>query len=146
MTDATLFRSFYEAGLSGDWEAAAGLLDDDCEFVMMPTMEVARGKQAVLVAAGRGALAFNRTRPFKITFDAATPEWGVFEFINEGTVASGIVDFAASSDWQFTAEPRTLVGRRYSAPVCMVYRVSAQRKLYRIHEYTDVASLMKSIT
>jgi hypothetical protein len=146
MTEVTLFRSFYEAGLNGEWDAAAGMLDDDCEYVMMPTMEVSTGKQAVLAAAGRGALAFNRSRPFRITFDAATPEWGVFEFVNEGTVASGIVDFAANSDWQFTAEPRALVGHRYSVPVCMVYHTNERRKLYRIHEYTDVTSLMRSIT
>jgi hypothetical protein len=27
----------------------------------------------------------------------------------------------------------------------MVYQINVQRKIYRIHEYTDVASLMKSI-
>jgi hypothetical protein len=50
------------------------MLDDDCEYVMMPTMQVSKGKEAVLAAAGRGALAFNRTHPFRITFDAATPD------------------------------------------------------------------------
>ena len=95
---------------------------------------------------GRGVGAFDRTRPPKITFDAATSEWGVFEFVNEGTVASGIVDFAADSDWQFSAEPSTLVGHSYQAQVCMVYHVNAQQKIYQIHEYTDVASLMRSIT
>jgi len=40
---------------------------------MMTTMEVSDGKQAVLAAAGPGTLAFNRTRPFRIVFDAATP-------------------------------------------------------------------------
>jgi hypothetical protein len=61
-------------------------------------------------------------------------------------VAPGIVDFAANSDWQFSAEPSTLIGHSYKAPVCMVYHINANRKIYRIHEYTDVASLMRSIT
>jgi hypothetical protein len=69
---------------------------------------------------GAGRRSVDRTRPPKITFDAVTSEWGVFEFVNEGTVASGIVDFAANSDWQFSAEPSTLVGHSYKAPVCMV--------------------------
>jgi hypothetical protein len=146
VTDVTLFCSLYNAGLNGDFGAAADMIDDDCEYVMMPTMEVSRGKPAVLKAMGRGAGAFDRTRPPKITFDAATADWGVFEFVNEGTVASGIVDFAANSDWQFSAEPSTLVGCSYKAPVCMVYQINAQRKIYRIHEYTDVAGLMRSIT
>ena len=146
MTDVTLFCSLYEAVLNGDFGADADLIADKCDYVMMPTMEVSRGKLAVLKAMGRGAGAFDRTRPPKIIFDAATSEWGVFEFVNEGTVASGIVDFAAHSDWQFSAEPSTLVGHSYRAPVCVVYQIDAQRKIYRIHEYTDVASLMKSIT
>jgi hypothetical protein len=145
VTDVTLFCSLYNAGLNGDFGAAADMIDDDCEYVMMPTMEVSRGKPTVLKAMGRGAGAFDRTRPPKITFDAATADWGVFEFVNEGTVASGIVEFAANSNWQFSIEPSTLVGRSYKAPVCMVYQINAQRKIYRIHEYTDVASLMRSI-
>ena len=146
MRDVTLFRSLYKAGLNGDLGAAADLIADECEYVTMPTNEVSKGKPTVLKAMGRGAGAFDRTRPPKVTFDAATSDWGVFEFVNEGTVASGIVDFAANSDWQFSAEPSTLVGHSYRAPVCMVYHVNAQQQIYRIHEYTDVASLMRSIT
>jgi hypothetical protein len=145
VSDVTLFWSLYNAGLNGDL-GAADMFDDDCEYVMMPTMEVSKGKSAALQAMARGAGAFDRTRPPKIIFDAATSEWGVFEFVNEGTVARGIVEFAAHSDWQFSAEPSTLVGHSYSTPVCIVYQINAQRKIYRIHEYTDVASLMKSIT
>jgi len=145
VSDVTLFWSLYDAALNGDFDAAAELIDDACEYVMMPTMEVSRGKPAVLKAMGRGAGAFDRTRPPTITFDVATSEWGVFEFVNEGTVATGIVDFAVNSDWQFSVEPSSLVGHSYRATVCMVYQINVQRKIYRIHEYTDVASLMKSI-
>jgi hypothetical protein len=63
------------------------MIDDDCEYVMMPTMEVSGGKPAVLKATGRGAGAFDKTRSPTITFDAVTSGWGVFEFVNEGTVA-----------------------------------------------------------
>ncbi|MGO9963166.1 MAG: hypothetical protein ACLPUG_07030 [Acidimicrobiales bacterium] len=146
MTNVTLFWSLYNAALNGDLGAASDMIDSGCEYVMMPTMEVSRGKPAVLKAMGLGAGAFDRTQPPKILFDAATSEWGVFEFVNEGTVASGIVDFATNSDWQFSGEPSMLVGHSYKAPVCVVYHINAQRKIYRIHEYTDVASLMKSIT
>jgi hypothetical protein len=44
MTEVTLFRSFCEAALNGDRDAATGMLDDDCEYVMMPTMKVSNGK------------------------------------------------------------------------------------------------------
>ena len=94
---------------------------------------------------GQGAGAFDRTRPPKITFGAATSDRGVFEFVNEGTVARGIVAFASGSDWQFSAEPSTLVGYSCRGQVCMVYHINAQQKIYRIHEYTDVASLMRPV-
>jgi hypothetical protein len=44
VTDVTLFCSLYDAGLNGDFGAAAEMIDDDCEYVMMPTMEVSGGK------------------------------------------------------------------------------------------------------
>ena len=108
-------------------------------------MDTGRGKKACLGMLTRGALAFDRSMPLDIVFDAATPTWGVFEFINQGTVAPGIVDFAAQSTWKFPAEPSTLVGRKYRVPVCMVYQIDANGHIASLHEYTDVASLMKSI-
>jgi len=41
----TLFWSLYDAALNGDFDAAAELIDDACEYVMMPTMEVSRGNR-----------------------------------------------------------------------------------------------------
>jgi hypothetical protein len=90
VTDVTLFCSHYDAVLDRDFGVATPMIDSECEYVMTPTMEVSRGKPAVLKAMGRGAGAFDRTPPPKIIFDAATPDWGVFEFVNEGTVTSGI--------------------------------------------------------
>jgi ketosteroid isomerase-like protein len=106
VSEVTLFLTLYNAGVNGDFEAFADLIDDECEYVMVPTMEVSRGKPVILEAMGRVAGAFDRARRLpKVTFDAATSEFGVFEFVNEGTIASGIVDFAAHSDWQFSQSP-----------------------------------------
>ncbi len=52
MTKVTLFRSFYEASLNGDWDVAAGMLDDDCEYVMMPTMAVSKGSSCTRLTPG----------------------------------------------------------------------------------------------
>jgi hypothetical protein len=99
VTEVTLFWSLYNAGLNGDFGVAADMIDDDCEIVMMPTMEISRGKAADLKAMGRGAEAFDRTRPPKIIFDAATSDWGVFEFVNR-----------APSPVESSTSPRTLTG------------------------------------
>ena len=52
MSEVTLFWSLYNAGLNGDFGAAADMFADEREYVMMPTMEVARGKPAVLNSDG----------------------------------------------------------------------------------------------
>jgi hypothetical protein len=118
---------------------------DECVVAMETDMDTGRGKKACLGMLTRGALAFDRSLPLEIVFDAATSTWGVFKFINQGTVGPGVVDFAAHSTWKFPAEPSTLVGRKYRAPVCMVYQIDASGHISSLHEYTDVASLMKSI-
>jgi hypothetical protein len=141
----TPLRALIDAGLKHDFDAAKELFAEDCVAVLEPDMDTGRGKKACLGLLTRGALAFDRSMPLDIVFDAATPTWGVFEFINQGTVAPGIVDFAAQSTWKFPAEPSTLVGRKYRVPVCMVYQIDANGHISSLHEYTDVASLMKSI-
>jgi hypothetical protein len=82
----TLFRTFYDAALRKDIEAVADMIDGECEYVLEPDREIAKGKKAVIEMAGRGSHAFDRTQP-EIIFDAANPEWGVFEFINQGTAS-----------------------------------------------------------
>jgi hypothetical protein len=99
--------------LTADIGGAEDVIADECEYVMMPRTGISRGRPAVQKMVGRRAGAFDRTRSPKIGFDAATSEWGVFEFVNEGTVASGIVDFAANSDSQSSAEPSTLIGHSH---------------------------------
>jgi pimeloyl-ACP methyl ester carboxylesterase/ketosteroid isomerase-like protein len=141
----TPLRALFDAALKHDFDAAMALFAEDCVVVMETDMDTGRGKKACLGMLTRGALAFDRSMPLDIVFDAATPTWGVFEFINQGTVATGVVDFAAHSTWKFPAEPSTLVGRKYHVPVCMVYQIDANGYIASLHEYTDVASLMKSI-
>jgi len=36
VSDVTLFWSLYDAALNGDFDAAAELIDDACEYVMIP--------------------------------------------------------------------------------------------------------------
>jgi pimeloyl-ACP methyl ester carboxylesterase/ketosteroid isomerase-like protein len=141
----TPLRALFDAALKRDFDAAMEMFAEDCVVVMETDMDTGRGKNACLGMLTRGALAFDRSMPLEIVFDAATPTWGVWEFINQGTVAPGVVDFAAHSTWKFPADPSTLVGRKYRVPVCMVYQTDASGHISSLHEYTDVASLMESI-
>jgi hypothetical protein len=47
VSEVTLFWTLYNAGVNGDFEAFADLIDDECAYVMVPTMEVSRGKPVV---------------------------------------------------------------------------------------------------
>jgi hypothetical protein len=141
----TPLRALFNAALKPDFDAAMEMFAEDCVVVMKTDMDTGRGEKACLGMLTRGALAFDRSMPLEIVFDAATPTWGVWEFINQGTVAPGVVDFAAHSTWKFPADPSTLVGRKYRVPVCMVYQTDASGHISSLHEYTDVASLMESI-
>jgi hypothetical protein len=49
------------------------------------------------------------------------------------------------SGWQFPVDPFTLIGRQYEVPVCFVYHLNAKGKIYLLHEYLDLASLMKQL-
>jgi len=50
----------YDAALNGDFDAAAELIDDACEYVMMPHGGLTR-ETGCPKAMGRGAGAFDRT-------------------------------------------------------------------------------------
>jgi len=105
----------YDAALNGDFDAAAELIDDACEYVMMPTMEVSRGKPAVLKAMGAAPEPLIEP-PTDNHLRCRDLRMGVFEFVNEGTVATGIVDFAVNSDWQFSVEPALSSGTLTELP------------------------------
>ena len=110
---------------------------------MMPTGTTFKGKKACMDMCKAGKFGFDRTDP-EISFDAATAEWGVMEYMNQGTVTNELSTLAEKTGWQFPQDPSKLVGRKYKVPVCFVYRLNAKRKIYSFHEYTDLASLMKT--
>jgi hypothetical protein len=139
----TVFRRLFESGRKNDFDTMADTIADDCEWVLMPNMKTFKGKQAVVELCKGGKLASDKTPD--IMFDVAAPNWGVFEYMNRGTITKELAAFAATSGWQFPVDPSTLVGRQYSVPVCFVYHINAQGKIYLLHEYLDLGSLMTQL-
>ena len=107
----------------------------------MPNMKKFKGQKDVVELCKGGKLASEKTP--EILFDVATHEWGIFEYMNRGTITKELTAFAGSSGWQFPRDPRTLVGQQYEVAVCFVYHVNAKGKIYLLHEYLDLGSLMK---
>lgn len=139
-----VFHVLFESGRNNDFDAMADTIADDCEWVLMPNMQTFKGKAAVVELCKSGKLASDKVP--EILFDVATPEWGVFEYMNRGTVTKELSAFAATSGWQFPSDPSTLVGRQYAVPVCFVYHINAEGKICLLHEYLDLGSLMKQFT
>jgi hypothetical protein len=138
----SVFLTLFESGRKNDFEAMAETIDDNCEWVLMPNMKSFKGKKAVVELCKSGKLASDKMP--EILLDVATAEWGVFEYMNRGTVTKELSAFAATSGWQFPLDPSTLVGQHYEVPVCFVYHINSTGKIYLLHEYLDLGSLMKS--
>jgi hypothetical protein len=79
---ATTFSTFIMAVVSGDIATAESQITDDIEWGLMPYNKVLKGKDQVipwLKAAGA-----DQKKPIVIS-NAATKDWGVFEYWNIGT-------------------------------------------------------------
>jgi len=140
-SEFTVFRTLFESGKDNAFDAMAETIADDCEWVLMSNMTSFKGKKDVVALCKAGKLASEQAP--EIISDHADSEWGVFEYMNRAVITESWSALAATSGWQFPADPSTLVGRKYEVPVCFVYSIDAQGKIYRVHEYLDLASLME---
>jgi hypothetical protein len=140
-TTMTIFRTLFESGFHNDFKTMADTIAEDCEWTLMPDMKVYKGRKAVVELCTQGKLASDKTP--EILFDNATPEWGVFEYINKGIITKEATTFAATTGWKFPADPSTLIGKQYAVGVCFVYQINKEGKISHLREYLDMASLMK---
>jgi hypothetical protein len=139
-----IFHALFEFGRNNDFEAMADTMDEDCEWVLMPNMQAFKGKAACVELCTKGKLASDKTP--EILYDVATAEWGVFEYMNRGTITKDLTALAAiDSDFKLAEDPKRLIGRQYAVAVCFVYRINAARKIYLVHEYLDMAGLMEQL-
>ena len=141
----TVFRKLFESGFHNDFETMADTIAEDCEWILMPDMnKIYKGKKAVVELCTQGKLASDKTP--EILFDKATPEWGVFEYVNRGVITKEAVEFSKTTGWQFPGDPSKLVGQKYAVGVSFIYQINAEGKISHLREYLDMASLMKQFT
>ena len=138
----TVFRKLFESGFHNDFKTMADTIAEDCEWILMPDMnKTYKGKKEVVQLCTQGKLASDKTP--EILFDKATPEWGVFEYINRGVITAEAVEFAKTTGWQFPGDPGTLVGEKYAVAVSFIYQINAEGQISHLREYLDMAGLMK---
>jgi len=138
----TVFRKLFESGFHNDFKTMAETIAEDCQWTLMPDMnKIYKGKKEVVQLCTQGKLASDKAP--EILFDKATSEWGVFEYINRGTITAEAVEFSKTTGWQFPGDPATLVGQKYAVAVSFIYQINEQGKICQLHEYLDMAGLMK---
>jgi len=141
----TIFRTLFESGKANDFETMANTIADDCEWTMMPNMQKFKGKAAIAELCKKGKLASDKTPD--IMTDFATSEWGVFEYMNNGTITKELVHLGSlDPSFKLTADDSAIVGKTYSVAVCFVYRLNSQGKIQQLHEYLDMEGLKKQFS
>ena len=122
---ATAFSTFILAVASGDLKIAEAQLADNIEWVLMPYGQKLKGKQEII--PWLKAAAASEKEP-EIINDAATNDWGVFEYWNIGTATQELIEFGKKQGWSFPKDPNSLIGQRYKVAQCFVYRLDKQEK------------------
>jgi len=137
-TTVTVFRTFFESVKANHCDALADTIAEDCEWVFIPDMKTYKGIKAVVELCEHGKLASDKTPEIQI--DVATPEWGVFKYINRGAITK-----EATTGWQFPADLGKLIGEKYAVSICFVYQINEEGKIFHINEYHDMAQLNRIV-
>jgi hypothetical protein len=135
---ATPFSIFIQAVVSGDIETVEKQIADDIEWGLMPYNKVLKGKDEVI--PWLKAAAADQKKPIIIT-NAATKDWGVFEYWNIGTVSEEVIKFGNEQKWPWPKDPTSFLGQKYKVAQCFTYHINAEGKIDLMRQYMDTGSV-----
>ena len=134
----TPFSIFLWAVASGDTATAEAQITDDVEWGLMPYSKVLKGKNEVIPWLQAGAT--DQKRPITIS-NAATRDWGIFEYWNIGTVSRELIEFGNERKFPWPQDPNNLIGQQYKVAQCFIYHINADGKIDLIRQYLDAGSV-----
>jgi hypothetical protein len=134
----TPFSTLIYAVASGDMQTVEAQISDDIEWGLMPYNKVLKGKAEVIPMLKAGSA--DQKRPVAIT-NAATKDWGIFEYWNIGTVSEEVIKYGNEHKWPWPKDPNTLLGQQYGVAQCFVYHINHQGKIDFMRQYLDVGSV-----
>ncbi len=134
----TPFSTLLWAVVSGDVATVEALITDDIEWGLMPYNKVLKGKEEVI--PWFRAAAADQKKPIVIT-NAATRDWGVFEYWNIGTLSEEVIAFGTSQNWPWPKDPKNFLGRKYRVAQCFVYHVNPEGKINFMRQYLYTGSV-----
>jgi hypothetical protein len=121
-----------------DMETAEAQITDDIEWGVMPYNKVLKGKAYVMAMLKTGST--QHKKPVTIT-NAATKNWGVYEYWNIGTVTEDLIKYGNEHHWPWPMkDPHTIVGQGYRISQCFVYHINAEGKIDFMRQYLDTGS------
>lgn len=135
---ATPFSTFIWAVVSGDIATAEAQITDDIEWGMMPYNKVIKGKDKVMSWLKAGSA--DKKEPITIT-NAVAKNWGVFEYLNVGTLSEEVIKFGNEQKWSWPKDPNSLLGQKYRVAQCFVYHINPEGKIDFMRQYLDAGSV-----
>ncbi len=135
---ATPFSTLIWAVASGELATVEAQLADDIEWGLMPYIKVLKGKDEVMLWLKAGSA--DQKEPITIT-NAATRDWGVFEYWNIGTVSEEVIKFGNEQKWPWPKDPESFLGQKYKVAQCFVYHINAEGKIDIMRQYLDTQSI-----
>jgi ketosteroid isomerase-like protein len=127
---------------SGDIAAVEAQIADNIEWGLMPYIKVLKGKEQVMSWLKTGAA--DQKEPVTIT-NAATKDWGVFEYWNVGTVSEEVITFGNQQHWPWPKDPSSYLGQKYKVAQCFVYHVNSEGKIDTMRQYLDTQSIWSQL-
>jgi steroid delta-isomerase-like uncharacterized protein len=128
----TLMRRYFDLLHTKNLDSVLGLVDDDIEWLIVPTGDVIRGKaEFAELATNHWSASPDRTKKLLNLF--AAEDYACMEYISGGTL-TGEVDFGS------LAIPPS--GRAYQIQCCFVFHFK-DHKIDRVHEYFDMDTVKR---
>ncbi|HEY3790658.1 MAG TPA: hypothetical protein VGM09_02425 [Bradyrhizobium sp.] len=135
---ATPFSVFIWAIAAGDIATAEQQIADDIEWGLMPYNKMLKGKDEVI--PWLRAASADQKKPVVIT-NAATEDWGVFEYWNIGTVSDEVVALGNQQKWPWPKDPKSYLGQKYRVAQCFVYHINRHGEIDLMRQYMDTGSV-----
>lgn len=137
-SNATPMSRLIFAVASGDMTTAEAQITDDIEWALMPLNKVLKGKDQVIPWLKAGTA--DQKKPVVIS-NAATKDWGVFEYWNIGTVSEEVIKFGNAQKWPWPKDAASFLGQHYKVAQCFTYHIDPDGKIDFMRQYLDTGSV-----
>ena len=114
----------------------------ESEVILAEAPVKASGKGEVIPWLKAGSA--DQKKPIIIT-NAATKDWGVFEYWNIGTVSEDLIKFGNEQKWPWSKSPDSFLGKKYRAAQCVVYHINQEGKIDFMRQYLDAGRVWEQL-